>query len=310
MNEETIIENRPTVNGQNESKNQSDTWKKVTLGGVSGILMGAGLLYAGQAVAATKADASEETGDAATAEAQQAENAAATMPVAQMHNDLSFGEAFAAARAEVGPGGVFIWHSGIYNTYTEDEWNAMTPEQKNDFAQRVNPTVHVHEISTPTDGHPNVVVVVQPSPDDSTHANNGTQSTSTGPEIDPEVVQSYQQLESDDVHLVGFADANGHLMAGYDVTGDGQVDVAIIDVGEPGLSGDDQVVTKDGSVATVDQVVEELKSDEGSAVLVEDGANSVDPDPYQVAGMENPDVAPGMDDYMNNANVDDMNVII
>jgi L-aminopeptidase/D-esterase-like protein len=53
MNEETIIENRPVVNGQNESKKESSTWKHVTLGGVSGILMGAGLLYAGQATAAT-----------------------------------------------------------------------------------------------------------------------------------------------------------------------------------------------------------------------------------------------------------------
>ena len=52
MNETTILEKRPNTNGQQpEKKNEGSAWKHVTLGGVSGILMGAGLLYAGQATA-------------------------------------------------------------------------------------------------------------------------------------------------------------------------------------------------------------------------------------------------------------------
>ena len=58
MNEETIIEKRPTMNGQTERKDEGHAWKHVSLGGVSGILMGAGLMYAGQAVASTKNDES------------------------------------------------------------------------------------------------------------------------------------------------------------------------------------------------------------------------------------------------------------
>ena len=50
MNETTILEKRPNGNGQQESKKEGVAWKQVTLGGVSGILMGAGLLYGGQAV--------------------------------------------------------------------------------------------------------------------------------------------------------------------------------------------------------------------------------------------------------------------
>ncbi len=54
--------------------------------------------------------------------------------VADSVNDsMSFGEAFAAARAEVGPGGVFEWHGQTFNTYNADEWSAMSDEQKNDF---------------------------------------------------------------------------------------------------------------------------------------------------------------------------------
>ena len=53
-------------------------------------------------------------------------------------DDMSFSQAFAAARAEVGPGGVFQWRGQIYGTYTADEWNSMTPEQKQDYYDHFN----------------------------------------------------------------------------------------------------------------------------------------------------------------------------
>jgi len=36
-------------------------------------------------------------------------------------DDMSFSEAFAAAREEVGPGGVFMWHGNAYNTFYAEE---------------------------------------------------------------------------------------------------------------------------------------------------------------------------------------------
>lgn len=290
MNEETIIEKRPVINGQQETKKEGIAWKHVTLGGVSGILMGAGLLYAGQAVAATKTDVPEEATDAtttgaATAEAQQADSATeATLPVAQMHNDLSFGEAFAAARAEVGPGGVFIWHGGIYNTYTADEWNAMTPQQKNDFAHQVNPEVRAHEVPTPTDAHPDVAT--QPATDADVHTVSDTSDVHV---VEQQIAQNFDM--GDDVHIVGYANAEGHLVVGYDSTGDGQADVAIIDM--------------DGNLAPSDADV--IMDREGNMARLGDLNN--EPDPNQTAAMENPDVAPDMPDYMNDANIDDMNVL-
>ena len=285
MNEETIIEKRPTANGQQETKKEGSAWKHVTLGGVSGILMGAGLLYAGQSVAATKTETPEETADTATAEAQQADSATeATLPVAQMHNDMSFGEAFAAARAEVGPGGVFIWHGGIYNTYTADEWNAMTPQQKNDFAHQVNPEVRAHEVPTPTDAHPDVAV--QPAPDADVHTVSDTSDVHV---VEQQIAQNFDM--GDDVHIVGYANAEGHLVVGYDSTGDGQADVAIIDM--------------DGNLAPSDADV--IMDREGNMARLGDLNN--EPDPNQTAAMENPDVAPDMPDYMNDANIDDMNVL-
>ena len=290
MNEETIIEKRPVIDGQEENKKGSGSWKHVTLGGVSGILMGAGLLYAGQTVAATKTDVSEETADTVATEAQQAEGQQAAtaaeqvLPVAQMHNDMSFGEAFTAARAEVGPGGVFIWHGGIYNTYTADEWNAMTPQQKQDFAHQVNPEVRAQEVPTPTDAHPDVAV--QPAAEAEVHSVSDSSDVQV---VEQQVAQNFDM--GDDVHIVGYANAEGHLVVGYDSTGDGQVDVAIIDM-------DNNLAPSDADV---------IMDREGNMARLGDLNN--DPDPNQMAAMENPDVAPDMPDYMNDANIDDMNVL-
>ena len=54
--------------------------------------------------------------------------------VSHSNNDhLSFDEAFAAARAEVGGNGVFKWHGGYYGTYHAEEWNALSDEFKQQF---------------------------------------------------------------------------------------------------------------------------------------------------------------------------------
>jgi len=49
-------------------------------------------------------------------------------------DDMSFSAAFAAARKEVGPHGVFEWRGGVYGTYYADEWNNFSPEYKSSFS--------------------------------------------------------------------------------------------------------------------------------------------------------------------------------
>lgn len=48
-------------------------------------------------------------------------------------DEMSFNEAFAAARSEVGAGGAFEWRGNVYGTYYAEEWNNMTPAEKSDF---------------------------------------------------------------------------------------------------------------------------------------------------------------------------------
>ena len=293
MNEETIIEKRPTANGQQDTKKEGSAWKQVTLGGVSGILMGAGLLYAGQAVAqnVNSEGKPEETPEekpedvVAPEQGETSHTLENGLKVASVSDDLSFGEAFQQARAEVGPGGVFHWHGGIYNTYSANEWNAMSVDQKHDFAEQVQPEVLPDELSTQTDADTNVVVVhhvYEHTPAPEVH-----QAADTSADIQVVDQQTAQSSDQDaDVHIVGYGEVEGHVAVGLDTNNDGQADVAIIDVDDSGnLSDPDVIVDNNGNMATYGHI-----------------ANN--PDPNLIASMENPDVAPDMPDYMNDAMID------
>ena len=220
-NDETIYgdstildENQPQV--ENDSK-KKPAWATIGLGAATGILMGAGAIYA----ATSKAADTEETTPAGNEEANMAlpeenteesatspaENEATVAPeatetpqvtaaapsvnheapafvghveVASVTPGTSFADAFAEARAEVGPGGVFHWRGGIYNTYTQEEWNSMSDAQKHQFASRINPEYSVSDIkiSEITVEHPQVYV-------------------------NADEVHIYGQGE-DDVHLIGY----------------------------------------------------------------------------------------------------------
>ena len=291
MSETTILEKRPTTNGQQESKNEGVAWKQVTLGGVSGILMGAGLLYAGQALA--HGEEPEENPEVQAPEVGETSHTLENgLKVAAVSDDLPFGEAFAQARAEVGPGGVFHWHGGIYNTYSADEWNNMTTEQKHDFAEQVQPEIRPDELSTPTDAHTDVVVHHVYHHEVEPEVQEVKQEEPAVDEPSQEDVQAVEQQIAEnfdmgeDVHIVGYANADGHLAVGYDTDGDGQADVAIIDVdGDFQPSDPDIIMDTAGHMSTL---------------------GDLDPTPEQVDYMDNPDVAPDMPDYMNDVQLYDV----
>lgn len=51
-----------------------------------------------------------------------------------VNDDMTFSEAFATARQEVGSGGVFEWNGGTYGTYYADEWDAMSQESQSEWS--------------------------------------------------------------------------------------------------------------------------------------------------------------------------------
>lgn len=83
-------------------------------------------------------------GGVAYAIKEAGENAATDEDVLQVieeDDSKSFEEAFNDAREQAGPGGVFRWHGKVYNTYTEEEWNNMSDEEKAAFNERVQPAI-------------------------------------------------------------------------------------------------------------------------------------------------------------------------
>ena len=201
-----------------------ETWKPVTIGGLTGILMGAGAMYGVQSVA------SESNGNTLGAE----EN----LKVATVDDSMSFKEAFETARAQVGGGGVFTWHGKIFNTYTAEEWKAMSNDDKQLFAEQVKPQVPASEVDTKQ--------VAELTTDDDvqvvSHQDHDMETT-TKPEDVQLHTTTWNELaqEENDVRVVGFKDieiGNGRSAAMQELDINGQR-VAVIDVdkdGDPDLA--------------------------------------------------------------------------
>ena len=51
-----------------------------------------------------------------------------------VNDNMTFSQAFAAARREVGSGGVFQWHGHVYSTYYTEEWEDFSDEYKQAFS--------------------------------------------------------------------------------------------------------------------------------------------------------------------------------
>lgn len=307
MNEETILEYSAPQSGGQSKKNRK-SWKPVTLGGISAILIGAGAMFAKKAYGkeSLNIDAGSE-GNTSDATSEVASTS--------VDNGLSFNDAFAQARAALGPNGVFEWKGGIYSTHTAEEWNAMNNEQQNQLVEQVNPQTPAEQIPTPTDESPQIDIV---SDGEETGGVEETEESeeepmtepinegegiedNTEPQATPVVdEQTAENFQLEGVHVVGYADADGHLAVGYDTTGDGQTDVAIIDVDDNHeISDPDLVVNDQGDVNTVAELLDEVESEdsaEGEDVVTEEEV-----DPYLTSLDDNPDVGEDMPDYMDNA---------
>jgi len=117
---------------EEEKKGTSDTMRKVAIGGAVGILLGASAAAVAQTL-----NNPDETAD----EEVDVEPVDTVSVAGNVSDGMSFGEAFAAARAELGPGGMFTWHGNSYSTYTADEWDGMSASERADYGRLVAPHV-------------------------------------------------------------------------------------------------------------------------------------------------------------------------
>ena len=201
-----------------------ETWKPVTIGGLTGILMGAGTMYGIQ--------------HAASVGNEEPSSAEDGLKVATVDDSMSFREAFESARAQVGAGGVFTWHGNIFNTYTAEEWNAMSSDDKRLFAEQVKPQIPAAEVETKqlADNEP----VQAPEADDDVQiAANQNHDTEVRSGYEANLQSTtWNELAQDDndVRVVGFKDieiGNGRSISMQEVDINGQR-VAVIDVDKDG----------------------------------------------------------------------------
>lgn len=262
-NDQTMViqdgqEITPKANVEQEmSDNDNGTWKKVSIGAASGILLGAGALYA------VNAFASDDNGT------ENVTPSTENVKVAKIADGLSFEDAFAAARAQVGSGGVFRWNGGIYSTYTEEEWNGMTDKEKSDFAYLVRPEVRADEIvaermaeeTSKQPQHEEVTANSHPHTH-RTSADTNQEDVSTVDNAANDIAQNQtsqqsQDIDDNDVHIVGQGTIHGHQAVALDITGNGEADVAIIDWNDNGrLDDPDVMIDRNGNYATIGQLAQ------------------------------------------------------
>lgn len=241
------VEGNTEKNQAEKAQAGSPLWKNVLVGGVPGILIGAAGMYGYDALGA-------EPG---------------SEPVLQAHSvndEMSFNEAFAAARAEVGPGGAFVWHGQVYGTYRADdpEWMNMTPEERMEHSEWILSQVHP-EPYTPTRPEPPIVPadpvdpadLVDPAdpvdpvvPEDPEDPEPGQ-----GSEINLEEVAQYE-MEDGEVITVGYGTVDGHEAALADTDGDQLVDTLMVDANDNLEIEDEEVHDVSDSGITTDDMLD------------------------------------------------------
>ena len=141
-NEEIIASVNETQSSVNDKK-KGDSKKQLTEElGKMGIGIGAGVLIGGVSGALMSMQKNnpdvqqEDVSDNHSEVLSHPEWVDNEVQVATNVNDnMTFNQAFAAARAQVGAGGCFEWHGKLYGTYYADEWNKMTAEEKADYGK-------------------------------------------------------------------------------------------------------------------------------------------------------------------------------
>ena len=248
-------------------KNISRKWVWAAVSGSSGLLFGGvGAHYAPEAIASIRSKV--ESDNNLTPSIEEPDSLSdMDLPVADVSDDMSFKEAFAAAREEVGPGGVFYWHGGIYGTYYKEEWDAMSAEEKAEFgdlASNMFPEAEDAENAiTPQDvaelpDEDNAIldeeVLAQQDDTDSQNASSKEEVVPGEPEQTDEVKDVSDTKDTQNTALNNSQETESskgsdHLTAEVDLDNDGKSDVLFVDMDDSGdLSADDVAIDRAGNV--------------------------------------------------------------
>lgn len=255
-NENTKTEETETSdNKDNAAKGEKPIWKKVAVGAGSGIFLGsaATLLSASAPLGHAEGENAEEEGSETHPEWTDGEVSVAS----SVSDDMSFSEAFTAARTEVGSGGVFEWHGNIYSTFTEDEWNGMTAEQIDEYGSHFSWHSDNSSTETASSTHSSTSSHSAHATDE-VEVSEVTQASHTEEvavvDVDPEVeVLGVVHDEESGANIAGLA-VDGQEVVLIDVNGDETFDVMGADVNGDQQLSQNEIVDISGQNLTVNDL--------------------------------------------------------
>ena len=239
------------VKSNAEKKGLSPLWTSVLVGGVPGILIGSAGTVGVEAIANSIPDGID------TENVNEEANVASTTEIHEAHSvtdDMSFSEAFAAARAEVGAGGAFCWRGHVYGTYRGDdpEWQEMSDEARAEHSHEILSQVHAAPY-TPTENEPEIV----PAPENRSEIEEGpvAENTEDAEDIDVHIL-GVGEVEAPDgsVAQVGVGTIDDHSAIFADTDGDNEVDTVLIDVNDNARLDQDEIFDATGSGITMDDL--------------------------------------------------------
>lgn len=219
--------------------------------------------------------------------------------IAQVNDDASFSQAFADARAQVGPGGAFEWRGHVYSTYYEEEWNNMSAEERANYQSKIDyetvagePTPSKPVASTSTEEISEVKPEVEAA---------STETTNTEPPMAANTEMVDEQSQQGCIKVLGVeavVDPQGNPMTVaaieidneqallVDVDNNGMMDIIMVDENHDGQISENEIYdASEAQIATAD--------------LQHHMAASQDPGMLMASND-------GMPDYMNDADVSSM----
>lgn len=160
--------------------------------------------------------------------------------VIEYSDDFSFADAFASAREFCGVGGTFIWHGQVYSTYYREEWDAMTPAEKDSYLAAANSNYIEHRNEFGEFSADHYADNTLESYDDDAFGpdtyDNSMAYTGPAAETGDDVAMTLGDVrtyEFDDSEMtIGEATIDGHQAVFIDVDNDGVFDVVGIDVND------------------------------------------------------------------------------
>lgn len=217
----------------------SPGWKAVTIGGVSGIMLGVAPYALG---GHDGSDAVEDFNTPSFVAESESDAPVQATTSKDGHglalDDMSFGQAFAAARSELGSGRVFEWRGALYSTYTKEEWEEVYPLNDDDVIVAESDDASVELLGTEADGIQDGVLV-----DVEVDGEEGLDEDVYVAELDDDEVGIVDvetaQAEDGEVIVATLSDEGNEAVL-VDTDGDGSFDAIAADFdGDGSIAGDE-----------------------------------------------------------------------